>query len=192
MQALQTRSPGRPRCPETRDAVLRAAYALLGEGGLANFTIEGVAARSGVARTTIYRWWPSKGALAMDGLLSVIAQEMSVPRTASPLADIKAQVGLFARLLHGANGHIIRRIVAEGQDDPATLKAFLEGFVTPRRAEGRAVLNRAIEAGELPPETDPDIVLAGLYGAIYTKLMLHEAFDEDWVSRLCDHVLRSR
>ena len=80
------RSPGRPRCTVTRKAVLRAAYDLLAEGGLGRFTIESVAARSGVARTTIYRWWPSKGALAMEGFLEATAQDVNVPPTDSVMS----------------------------------------------------------------------------------------------------------
>jgi AcrR family transcriptional regulator len=190
MQATQVRTMGRPRCPQTRLAVLHAAYELLGEGGLANFTIEGVAARSGVARTTIYRWWPSKGTLAMDGFLEATSREIRVAETASAIADVKQQVTLFARLLHGANGRIIRRIVAEGQEDPETIKAFIQGFVTPRRMEGRAILARGVANGELRADIDPDVVLTSLYGAIYTKLLLHEGFDDAWVERLCDMVLR--
>ena len=77
MQATTiVRPPGRPRCDATRKAVLHAAYELLAEGGLSRFTIEGVATRSGVARTTIYRWWPTKGALAMEGFLEATASDL--------------------------------------------------------------------------------------------------------------------
>ncbi len=184
------RAPGRPRCPETRIAVLRAAHELLSEAGLANFTIEAVALRSGVARTTIYRWWPTKGALAMEGFLEAIEREVRIVPSESGVADMQQQLRLFGRLLHGANGRIIRRIVAEGQDDPDTLKAFLDGFVTPRRAAGRTILRRAVEHGEIPADTDFDVMLTSLYGAIYTKLLLNEPFDDAWVDRLSRQVLQ--
>src|ERR1700678_4391946 len=132
--AAPIRAPGRPRCDVTHRAVLRAAYSLLGECGLAGFTIEGVAARSGVARTTIYRWWPSKGALAMEGFLEITGPEVHVPPTHSAIADLRTVMQTFARVLGGTAGRIIRNVVAEGQSDPETIEAFKEGWVRPRRA----------------------------------------------------------
>src|SRR5271154_5637048 len=93
------RPPGRPRCDATRKAVLRAAFDLLAEGGLSRFTIEGVAAQSGVARTTIYRWWPTKGALAMEGFLEAITADLAQPASDSVVADLQGLLRTFARLL---------------------------------------------------------------------------------------------
>ena len=80
----ETKLPGRPRCEETRSAILRAAHELLEAGGLGAFTIEAVAERSGAAKTTIYRWWPNKGALAMESLLGVADTLSPFPETESP------------------------------------------------------------------------------------------------------------
>ena len=136
MTSAQARPAGRPRCDATHRAVLRAAYELLAEGGLRQFTIEGVAARSGVARTTIYRWWPSKGALAMEGFLAATAAEISFPFTRSAIADLKAHLQRCAKLLRGAPGRIMAGIVAEGQSDPETLAAFTEHYLRAAPARG--------------------------------------------------------
>src|SRR6516164_4093718 len=93
----EAKSPGRPRCQETRGAILQAAYELLESGGLAAFTIEAVAERSGAAKTTIYRWWPKKGALAMESFLRVAEQQSPFPETDSPRADLRAHLHLFAK-----------------------------------------------------------------------------------------------
>ena|ERR1700733_11407631 len=183
------RAPGRPRCDVTHKAVLRAAYDLLGEGGLAGFTIEAVAARSGVARTTIYRWWPSKGALAMEGFLEATAPDLAVPPTASVVADMQALLRLFGRLLRGKAGRIIRGIIAEGQSDPETIKAFLVGFVTPRRAEVRAILARGVASGELRADLDVEMVLASLFGSLQMRMLMNENVDDSWVDRLSKFVL---
>jgi AcrR family transcriptional regulator len=183
------RTPGRPRCDVTHKAVLRAAYDLLGEAGLGRFTIEGVAARSGVARTTIYRWWPSKGALAMEGFLDATAPDLALPPTESVVADMRGLLRLFARLLRGKAGRIIRGIIAEGQSDPETIALFMNGFVAPRRAEGRAIVERGIANGELRPDLDVEMVLVALFGPVYTRSLLHEALDDAWVDRLSDFVL---
>ena len=183
------RSPGRPRCDVTHKAVLRAAYDLLSEGGLGRFTIEGVAARSGVARTTIYRWWPSKGALAMEGFLEATTSEIAVPPTGSVTADLRAVMRKFGQIMSGTPGRIIRGIIAEGQSDPETIEAFMAGYVRPRRAELRALLERGIAAGELREGTDVEMISYALFGPIYLRMILNEGLDEAWVDRLTTSVL---
>jgi AcrR family transcriptional regulator len=190
MQSLAiARPPGRPRCDATRKAVLLAAYDLLGEGGLSRFTIEGVAARSGVARTTIYRWWPTKGALAMEGFLEATAADLAVQPSDSVVADMQAMLRSFARLLRGKAGRIIRCVIAEGQSDPETIHAFVTGFVTPRRTEIRAILERGIAAGELRADLDIEIVLSSLFGPLHMRMLLNEGLDDAWVDRLSSFAL---
>ncbi len=157
--------------------------------GLARFTIEGVAARSGVARTTIYRWWPSKGALAMEGFLDTTAPDLAVPSSASVVADMQALLRLVGRLLRGKAGLIIRGIIAEGQSDPETIHAFMAGFVTPRRAEVRSILARGVASGELRADLDFEMVLASLFGPLHLRLLLNEHVDDAWIDRLSNFVL---
>jgi AcrR family transcriptional regulator len=190
MQSLTiARPPGRPRCDTTRKAVLLAAYDLLAEGGLSRFTIEGVAARSGVARTTIYRWWPTKGALAMEGFLEATAADLALPASDSVVADMQAVLRLFARLVRGKAGRTIRCVIAEGQSDPETIDAFVTGFVTPRRAEIRAIVERGIATGELRADLDVEMLLYNLFGSLYLRMLLNEGLDEAWVDRLSGFVL---
>ena len=186
-----TRPPGRPRCDATRKAVLAAAYDLLAEGGLTRFNIESVASRAGVARTTIYRWWPSKGALAMEGFMEAIAADLAVPASGSIVADLQAMLRRFAWLLGGKAGRIIRSIIAEGQSHPETIEAFVTGFVTPRRAECRAIIQHGIESGELRADLDIEVVLASLFGPLHMRMLLNEGLDDAWVDRLSRFVLTS-
>jgi AcrR family transcriptional regulator len=186
---MAPRAMGRPRCDVTRKAVLRAAYDLLSEGGLSRFTIEGVAARSGVARTTIYRWWPSKGALAMEGFLEITGPEVHVPPTDSAVGDLRAVMQTFARILGGAAGRIIRGVVAEGQSDPETIEAFKEGWVRPRRAVLRALLERGIASGELRADLDIEMVTYALFGPLYLRMLLNDGLDAAWIDRLTTHAL---
>jgi AcrR family transcriptional regulator len=186
----QAKPAGRPRCDVTRHAILRAAYELLAENGVRGFTIEGVAARSGVARTTIYRWWPSKGALAMESFFEGTAPEITFPHTASAMADLRAQVRLCAKLLRGRAGKIIAGIIAEGQSDPDTITAFTEGYLTRRRHEAAAILRRGIESGEFRADLDIPTVQSALYSSLHLRLLLREPIDDAWVEQLCDTALR--
>ena len=70
------KTPGRPRSTTSRNAILKAAYQILREGGFAGFTVEGVAARAGAGKATIYRWWQSKGTLAIEAFLVAVAPRM--------------------------------------------------------------------------------------------------------------------
>ncbi len=185
----ERRAAGRPRSSATREAVLRAAYELLGESGMARFTIEGVAARSGVARTTIYRWWPSKGALAMEGFLEATAPDLALPPTGSVVADMRALLLVFARLMRGTAGRIVCGIIAEGQTDPTTIETFRTLYVMPRRGEVGTILRRGIATGELRADLDIDMVLYDLFGPIYLRMLLNEGLDDAWVERLVSFVL---
>ena len=186
----EAKSPGRPRCQETRGAILRSAYELLESGGLAAFTIEAVAERSGAAKTTIYRWWPNKGALAMESFLRVAEQQNPFPKTDSPRADLRAHLHLFARRLRGRAGRLLAGIVAEAQKDPATREAFIRSYVAPRRQAARALLERGIAQGEFRPGLDVESVCDALYGFFYMRLLVaHAPMDDAAVDRILDLVL---
>jgi AcrR family transcriptional regulator len=186
----EAKSPGRPRCQETRGAILRAAYELLESGGLAAFTIDAVAERSGAAKTTIYRWWPNKGALAMESFLRVAEQQSPFPETDSARADLRAHLHLFAKSLRGRAGRLLTGIVAEAQKDQATREAFIRCYVAPRRLAARALLERGIARGEFRPGLDVESVCDALYGFFYMRLLLaHAPMDDAAVDRIVDLVL---
>ncbi len=190
MTGKDSRGPGRPRCDVTRRAILDAAFELLVEGGFAGFTIEGVAARSGAAKTTIYRWWPSKSVLAVEAFLEVAKLETAFPSTDSPLADLKAQLRLVARAFRGPSGRTLAGIIAAMQSDPETARAFVAGFVEPRRAAARQVLQRGIASGELRADLDLEATLDCLYAPLYHRMLVgHRGLDDASVGALVDVVL---
>jgi AcrR family transcriptional regulator len=158
-----------------REAVLAAAHELLREKGLRGFTIEEVAARSGAAKTTVYRWWPNKGALAIESFLSAMAPRLAYPDTGSPLEDIRRQLLLVGRAFRGDAGITMAGLIAEAQLDPATGQSLLERYFVPRRAEAERVLRRGIAAGELREDLDVDAAIDVLYGPLYYRLLIKHA-----------------
>ena len=189
--AAARRGPGRKRDEATRHAILRAAYETLEAEGYGGFTIEAVAARSGAAKTTIYRWWPSKGALAIDSFLDLYQREAPFPRTRSAREDLKANLRLMAKIWGGRYGCIIAGIIAAGQSDPATIELYRERLVKPRREEGRRLLQRGIDNGEFRPDIDIEAALDALYGAFYGRLLAWLGpIDPAWAERICDTVLK--
>ena len=186
---VRPRRRGRPQGDEVKIAILKAANDLLEEQGFSGFTIDAVAARAGAARSTIYRWWPSRGALAMAGFLSATAPKIAYRRTRSPIADIKQQMILVAEVYRDKVGRTISAIVAQGQRDPETLKALLNGYVRPRRDEAKLILMRGIECGELRKDIDLDIVVDALYGPIWYRILVpHAPITPKWAAKLADQV----
>lgn len=164
--------PARRR-EKARLAILDAALALSREGGYANLTVEGIAARAGVGKQTVYRWWPSKGAVVLDALDGDVAAILPVPDTGDVLADMRRVITKVVRLLANAKwGPLIAALIGEAQHDPAVGSAMVERFITPRRAPMVERLERAKTHGHLPPSLDPTEVLEVIFGALYHRLLL--------------------
>src|SRR5258706_6647901 len=106
---------GRPRSEESRQAILKAATELLREHGLRRMSIEGVAERAGVAKKTIYRWWPSKGALALDAFYNEWARAQgATPDTGSLESDLRARTRAGVRVLaHIGLGPTLAALIAQ-------------------------------------------------------------------------------
>ena len=188
--AAELHRPGRKRCEETREAILRAAYHLLEEGGMGKFTIEGVAARSGAAKTTIYRWWPTKGRLAAEAFLTSTATAAMVPETSSAIADLRAHMRLLASIFRSRVGYVIAGLIAEGHSDPETIEAYRVGIVERRTRITRTIIERGIAQGEFRPDLDVEAALDALYSPLYTGLLMgFNTLDDDYIDRLADTVL---
>jgi AcrR family transcriptional regulator len=185
------RAPGRPRSATSRSAILKAAYEILRESGFAGFTVEGVAARAGAGKATIYRWWQGKGTLAIEAFLLALKPRMERPHnTTSAIADLRAQVHHAAAVYRGRAGQLLRELIALGQEDSETSRRLRTDFVEPRRLAVIQLLQRAIESGELPPSIDMDVLSDALWGPIFHRLLVsHMPIDRKFIEKLLDLVL---
>ncbi len=158
------RTPGRPRSAASRSAILKAAFQLLRERGVNGFTVEGVAARAGAGKATIYRWWHHKGTLAIEAFLVAVVPRLDAARTSpSALADLRHQVHATATVYRGRVGQLLRELVALGQADPETSRRLRADFVAPRLA-ALATLKRAQEMGEIRADADLEVLVEALWG----------------------------
>jgi AcrR family transcriptional regulator len=188
--ATPPRKRGRPKGDEVKLAILRAANDLLETEGYSGFTIEAVAARSGAARSTIYRWWPSRAALAIAGFLSETAPKIAYGRSGSAADDIRKQMMTVADVYSGRVGRTIAALVAQGQADPEALQALLTGYVVPRREEAKRILRAGMRSGELRADLDVDIAVDALYGPIWYRILVpHAPLSRDWAGRLAEQVI---
>jgi AcrR family transcriptional regulator len=166
------RKRGRPRSLRTDKAILRAASEMVTESGLAGMTIEGVAERAGAGKASIYRRWPSKGALAFDAVFDEILANQPTPDTGTLEGDLTQVAGNWVRSSTSRlGGRTVAHLIAEVQSDPDLAAAWRERFVKRIRQERRPIVERAIARGEIPPGSDPELVLDLLYGPLYHRYL---------------------
>ncbi|HUA28344.1 MAG TPA: TetR/AcrR family transcriptional regulator [Streptosporangiaceae bacterium] len=161
------------RSEEARTAILEAADDLLAERGFAGVTIEGIAARAGVAKQTIYRWWNSKADILFEAL-ATDAGEHFTPADhgdlGSDLRDHLRQIAVF--LTETDAGAVCRALAAQAQLDAAVADRFEAEFLAPQRDRDRAPFLRARRRGELAPGTDIDLAIDQLVGPIYYRVLV--------------------
>lgn len=174
--AASIQSQHQPEVPrrrtQTRERVLSAAGRILQRHGYSHLTMEGVAAESGVAKTTLYRRWPTKAALCMDLYLDVAGRELSIPDTGDVANDLRQIADTVIHLqTRTVAGPAFIGLIAEAQANPDTRTAFLAEFAQRRREVTRRVLQRAIERKEVDAGTDIDLVIDALGGAVTFRLL---------------------
>jgi AcrR family transcriptional regulator len=175
----------------TRERMIAAASAILRDEGYTALTMERVAAESGVAKTTLYRHWPTKAGLCMDLYLEVAGRELHDPDTGGIAADLKHIVNAVVRLqTRTVAGPAFLGLVAEAQLNPDTRDAFLAEFAQRRREITRGVLRRAIARGEIRRDVDIDLVIDTIGGATTFRLLQgHAPLSRKFADDLVDVVL---
>lgn len=177
--------PGRRRSETSRKAILDATYDLLKTVGFHQMSIEGVAARAGVGKATVYRWWSSKGVLAVEAFMQAIAPSIGFRETASARADIERQLNLLAKAYRGKAGEILKEMIGFSQSDAETREAFFVGYLKPRREAAKAALQRGIDQGEFQSNLDPEVLVDALYGPlIYRMLTGHYPIDNKFINQI--------
>ncbi len=185
------RGRGRRPAAEVREQILRAAGELLLADGMAAFTIEKVAARAGASRMTIYKWWPSRGALALEGYFTVVRPSLEFPDTGDIRADLTAQVRALAYLLSDTSaGRVVAELIGAAQTDPELAAAFRTQYAEPRRQLAVEAINRGVQRGQLRDNIDPEVVDNQLWGACYHRLLVyHEPLTDDFAEALVDNLM---
>jgi AcrR family transcriptional regulator len=160
------RRPGRPRSAQAERAILDAALVELLESGYDAMTIEGVAARAGVGKTTIYRRWSSREELVAAALRTLNA-DVEIPDTGRLRDDLIALMREFQRVsFTTVIGPMLTRLIGTVISNPGLLAIFRDTVFAGRRDAFIVVLRRAQERGELPPEVDPAFVVPMIAGPI--------------------------
>jgi AcrR family transcriptional regulator len=171
------RSPDPARRSErSRRAIVSAAVDLVHEIGYRKLTIEAIAARAGVGKQTIYRWWPSKAAVVLDAWAPEVQQHLSFPNSGDLAADLKTELKSASDLSNDPNfGPSFRALVAESQHDQTLATQLLERIFWPRVEAAKERLRAAQDDGQLAAAIDLDLAIDLLYGAFYYRYLLRAA-----------------
>jgi len=175
VKAIVTKSRGRPRDPATRKRILAAASQLLDEGGLSAVTMEAIAARAQVGKPTVYREWPNANAVAMSAFLERARMPAARARSRTALLALKRQLRELSEAFATRAGRSTVMMIAAAQNDSELAKVFRTHFVMKSREEGRALLLRAMEEGDVRRGIDIEAALDLIYAPLYFRLLMGHA-----------------
>lgn len=162
------------------------------EGGLRAATMEAIAARAGVGKATIYKWWDSRGAVALEGFMVKAADSWSIPEDATAAQALRVLAVAAVRLFtDSAAGELMRALTADAQSQPELARAVREHWLGPRRAVAAEIIRQGIRRGELRADTDLETTLDLVFAPVYYRLLYgHGELTEAFAERSVDHVLR--
>jgi AcrR family transcriptional regulator len=170
----------------------RARHNLLAEAGFAAVTIEGIAARAGVGKQTIYRWWASKTDVLMDAFLEDAIQHL-IPQDSGDLGrDLRNHLSHLARFLSQSDaGSVFRALAGQAQHDSKMAERFRRDYLSRQRDIDRVPIQRAIERGELSADTDVELAVDQLVGPIYYRVLVTgESVDQKFTNALVTDFLQ--
>ena len=178
-----------PRVARSRRRVIEAAQTLLCEQGFKGATIEGIASRCGVAKTTIYRHWACREHLLADAIGAVAAQVPKPPETGEIRVDLVVALTHLADVLDTAFGHLLAALIDAGERDPG-LADMHQRFSAERRQRTVGMLERAVERGELRADVPVELLTDELVGAVmYRRFLCRDPVDGEWIVRHVDALL---
>ena len=179
-----------PSTPSRDEAILQATRELLVEGGARALTVEAVAARSGIAKTTIYRRWASRHELALAVVLDMVKTASAVPDLGDTRRELTEFLGRAVHILGTTlMGPVMQGLVSELASDDDLALGFRQQVVGVRVRELARVLDRGIARGQVRDGVDPEHVHELLFGPVYYRLFLSgNELDADLARRIVDAI----
>lgn len=191
-QSTPRQGRGRRPAAEVRADVLSTSFRVLLEEGLRAVTFERIAREAGASKTTLYKWWPSPGALAAEAFFAQRQPQLEFPDTGDLYADLITQLSSFVTLMtEGGAGKPIAELIGATQMDSDLAESWSRMYSLPRRELARRRLKSAQHSGELSADADLDIIVDQLWGACYHRLLvLHVPLEDLDLERLVTTCLR--
>jgi AcrR family transcriptional regulator len=181
---------GRPRSEKAQRAVLDAARSLLEEGGYSAATTEAIAARAGVAKTTIYRWWPNRATLLVDLLVTEANTVAPPPETGDGLQALRKELKGAAVAINGMTGRLLTSLLGEAQTDPEIRDALLNRLFYPRTKHTAGAIGRAQAAGDVRTDVPSHLAVDLFFGPLFYRMFVqHAPVNEAVVKQVTQYVL---
>ena len=189
--AEKPRPKGRPRSEKSRKNILKATNSLLLHMSVQELSIEAIAKKAKVGKTTIYRWWPNKAAVVMDALISQPGLAAPLPTPRNNAEAITLQIEKLIRMLDSNNGDTIAQLFSEAQGSDEARQIFNSNFLTPLVDALAFSLEKGIEEKEFRSSLDIRTAVDMLCGPIFFRLMAHpEDLNEDFLQSYPKEALR--
>jgi AcrR family transcriptional regulator len=171
-EVTQAPKGGRPRSKQLHQAMLKAALDLVLEVGFRAVSVEAIAAKTGVGKTTLYRRWPNKAAVIMEAFIGLLGPASRFPENERAVERLRLQMHITAKAFRGRVGALVRALMAEAQFDPELAKAFRENWTLPRRKLVYETLEEAIRQGGVRADIDIEAAIDAFYAPIYYRLQM--------------------
>jgi AcrR family transcriptional regulator len=182
---------GRPPTADTAERVLTAALELLARDGYAGLTLNALAARAGVAKTTILRRWGSKAAVAAAAVERLALHSVDLPESGTLRGDLNALQEKAVAVFTNGDGGFVPRLIRESGHHPE-IADLLHTVIHTRRLAYHRILGRAIARGELDPDVDQDMIIDMLIGPIWTRLLItRDPITDGLIEAIVDAILRA-
>jgi AcrR family transcriptional regulator len=193
METTKTSRPvGRPRSETARRAILDAAFELASRDVPGGLTMEAIARRAGVSKETLYRWWRSKAEVLLEALAERGERQIPVPDSGNLEDDLRTFMRATARALDPATRRVLRTLAAGAASDPEFADQVREQFIDRRRAALSAVLDQAVERGELPGK-QAATALDFVFGSLWYRLVFGVGrLDRAWADSVTDALAAHR
>lgn len=182
---------GRPRSEKSHKAVMEATRKLLMQTSVQKLSIEAIAKKAGVGKTTIYRWWPNKSAVVMDAILSQATYNNTLATPRNAVEAVTAQLEKLAKQLKGKNGRIVAEILGEAQSDPESLKYFTQIFLQSRYDKLYAYIEGGKKTQEFSQDINTDIAIDTVLGPIFFRLVSGQDMDDDFIAEMTVLLLKA-
>lgn len=180
---------GRPRNHEMTGSILHAVLELVEEVGFDGVTIDRISERTGASRASIYRRWSNVSAIIMDAFMAEAAPMIPFEPKENVVESFRAAMKFAIHVFEGRLGKNLAALMGRAQTDPQLLEAVWSGWFKQRRQIAHEFIREAISNGELRPDTDGDILIDALYGAIYYRLLLRYApLTDEFIDTVVDYV----
>ena len=182
-----TRTPGRPRSEASRNAILDATRRMALHTSVRDLSIEAIAKKAGVGKTTIYRWWPNKVAVVIEAFADQMDMISAAGSHETPSETLLRQMDRLIRQLRSRTGKIIADLMAEAQSDAKVMAQFNEFYMNARRQMIYDIIFAGQKSGEFTETMNTDMVVDLVLGPVFFRLMGGEgALDDHFTSRYPD------